>query len=828
MATYYLLDKKYDETFTINFLGLEEFEPGQKLVLEMPECVDGITEITSYIDNVEGETDSVYLKKFFQWKQGINGTMSDPIPIEEITKIEICPTKCIQFNLLYYRMDDGGPQPDITITLNNPSIGGIFKFTSNDGPFVIDLDDPIQIFNVGDTFKIFSIDSFEVISTARYGNAFGIKYRFTQDNGLSYTEWEPLTQENISTVQWDKLRFVNLQYMFEMNDGFTTPVKVYDVILYGDFQNVSANSLKLNFFGLKENCINLYYPGGEINDSMSGIGDGNGGMDPNTPLDCKGVDSTTCSKIEENSEYQLRMNWLTQGLKCYSNPDLGGQTPLEKMEEENSNQGGGFWNPYDFDKITKFHDFLAGTINDMLGFSIDYHRTDPDSNGIDSIVHEYQLHNIVAMETIKVLVPENQFPDNQVVINQFNLDLFDTFKINILKQEYKEAFGEQHRPGQEDILYFCQINRMYIVKHAQVHKDVMNAGIYYDVVLEKYEKRANVLNRVEESKSKIEALTKNTTIDELFGFEKDQDTEQIANKKQMKPKTMDFIRNSINPRIIYNKKEIYNGDIKIIESMYFLENISPDEDAVNYVTQDNNLLKSDNRSFVFWVNFPNLYDPNKAILQDVIDAYDIPDDTIYNFIDNMDADGQGYRIWYQNDAIWFMMNDYIEKIPITLMTNIWYAVVVDLDQRQRKFSTKVYRRNTAVEVILYNPKTYERMELNLDTDMVDIEYEMDVNGFRAVDNVEIESNEVQSIFIEIERYEHDMSEPYEFSHDEKLSIKGSRMYISNIRVMDDLVKGGDEQTILNELIIKDAQHVIVADNAEKKIQAENIYNKNWR
>ena len=825
---YYLLDKRYDETFTIAFIGIEEFgvrtaAPGvPDLTLEMSECVDGITDITSYVDTTVGETPTVYLKKLFQYKSGVNGNWSDPLPIEEITDLEICPTKCSQFKLLYFRIDDGGTDSSVTITLQNPAINGIFKFTSNDNPFVLDPDNPIQIFNVGDVFKIFSIDSFEVISTARYGNAFGIKYRFTQDDGLSWTEWEPLTTENISTVQWDKLRFVRLQYMFEMNEGYNTPVKIYDVILYGDFQNVSANSLKMNLFGLKENCINLYYPGAEIDESMSGINE------DYEPTGSKTMDSTTLSLIKEKSEYQLRMNWLTQGFKCYSNPDMGGQTPLEKMEEENANQGGGFWNPYDFGKIVDWYDFLAGTINDMLGFSIDYHRTDPDKNGIDSIIHEYQLHNIVDMKTIKVLVPENQFPENQVVINQFNLDLFDTFKINILKQEFKEAFGVQYRPGQEDILYFCQINRMYIVKHAQVHKDVMNAGIYYDVVLEKYEKRANILNRVEESKSKIEALTRNTTIDDLFGFEKDQDTLQIANKKQMKPKTFDFIRNSINSKMVYIKQPIYNGDIKIIESMYFLENIAPDEDAVNYVTQDNNLLKSDNRSFVVWVNFPNLYNPDKAISRDMIDAYDIPDNTIFNFVDNMDNAGNGYKIWYQNDALWFMLNDYIEKMPITLMTNIWYAVVVNLDQRQRKFSTKIYRRNTRVEVILYNPVTYEKLELDLDTDMVDIEYEMNINGFRAVDNQEITSTEVQSTFIEMDSYEHDMPEPYEFSHDEKISIKGSRMFLSNLRIMNDLIKDGDEQIILNELIVKDAQHVIVADNAEKKIQAENIFNKNWR
>ena len=96
---YYLLDKKYDETFTINFLGIEKFYPGNyvfdsgsTLTLEMPECVYGITEITSYTDITEGETESVYLKKFFQYKQGVNGEWSSLIPMEEITDIEICKT----------------------------------------------------------------------------------------------------------------------------------------------------------------------------------------------------------------------------------------------------------------------------------------------------------------------------------------------------------------------------------------------------------------------------------------------------------------------------------------------------------------------------------------------------------------------------------------------------------------------------------------------------------------------------------------------------------------------------------------------------------------
>lgn len=822
----YLLDKKYDETFSINFLGVEEFTFGNKLILDMPDCVDNLTDIIAYTDNVQGETDITYLKKYFKYKNDENSEWSIEMPIEEITTFEFCYKKCLKFKLIYYRIDDDGNiNDDVIISLTNPSISGDFEFTTNDDPFVLDVNNPIQIFNVADVFKIFSISDFEIISVAKYEGSFNVKYRYTQDNGLSFSDWEYLNKENITTVNWDKLRFVNIQYMFELVNGFTSPIKIYDVIIHGDFQNITANSAKINFFGLKENCLNLYYPGSEIDESMSGIG--NGGVDSTTPLDCKGLDSTTCTKISENSEYQMRMNWMTQGLRCYTNPDVGGTTPIEQLKAENV-ENGSFWNPYEFSKITEWHDFLAGTVNDVLGFTIDYHRTDPDGGGIDNVVHEYQLHNIVDMQTVKVLVPGNQFPDNQVIINQFNLDLFDTFKINILKKEFKKVFGVQFRPGQEDILYFCQTNRMYIVKHAQVHKDVMNAGIYYDIILEKYEQRANVVNRVAESKFKIESLTKNNTIDNLFGFNKDQDTKQITDKIQFKPKSMDFNRKAISPRIIYNKLPLYNGNIKIMESSYYLGNITNDEYAVKYNNVDNDFKKSDNRSFVMWVNFSNLFDVDNSISNDVINSYNIPKNDIYNLIDNTDENGNGYLIYYQNDKLWFKINDFIVEIPITFMTNIWYAVVINLNQRQRKFNAKIFRRNTAILITLFNKKSYEKIELDLDDDAVDIKYEIDTNEFVAINNEEIVSSEVSSKYIEMGSYDCDISETYEFSHDEDVRINGSEMSISNIRIFDNLINDGDEQFILNELIIKKTQNLIIVDNAEKQIKSENITNKSWR
>src|SRR5574343_336795 len=99
------------------------------------------------------------------------------------------------------------------------------------------------------------------------------------------------------------------------------------------------------------------------------------------------------------------------------------------------------------------------------------------------------------------------------------LDMMDTFKILILKDEFQRVFGIEKRPSQKDIIFFCQANRFYRVRHAQVHRDIMYMGIYYNVVLEKYEKLANEQNLSAASKNLIEPLTQNNTIDSLFGFE---------------------------------------------------------------------------------------------------------------------------------------------------------------------------------------------------------------------------------------------------------------------------------------------------------------------
>jgi hypothetical protein len=61
-------------------------------------------------------------------------------------------------------------------------------------------------------------------------------------------------------------------------------------------------------------------------------------------------------------------------------------------------------------------------------------------------MHEYQLYNVVCEGNIKVAVDGNNFPDSQIVMNQFDLSLFESMNVHITKKQFKEIFGPQRRP----------------------------------------------------------------------------------------------------------------------------------------------------------------------------------------------------------------------------------------------------------------------------------------------------------------------------------------------------------------------------------------------
>lgn len=784
----YILNLRYDGTASINFIGSAVLNSTNRtLVLKTEEPIIGISSFTGFSDNVVPNDNNI-LRKF---KYKLCENWSELIDISELSGITFNENCHFSLELYYFFVNEGNLSAP-AVTISNVAIETVYNIEKTSGVVTITENDKPIILEPTDIYKIFDLSDFQAsVGGLVDENDLDIKFRITQDGGYTFTKWTPLSKENLSVARKDinELRFAKVQYLITKNSSSSTPVVVYDIMLIGDFQNVSANYLKTNRYGLRQDCA--------------------------TKLSEANSSSTIGNNLANNGE--------TNGLSCYtSGSNSSTLSGLTSFNSDNS----GLWNPYkQSPEISNFYNFLANQTNSIFGWDVEYFKTDPDGNGIDTQIHEYGLFNVYKKATIKIIVPENQFPDNTIQLNVFNLDLFDTFEINILKDVFKAQFGIEERPATKDFLFFCITNRLYTVKHAQVFKDIMHTGIYYKVILEKYEERANILIRDNASKNTIETLTDNTTIDELFGFENKQDEQKIANKDQTYPKSFDKIRQSISSKVSIINEPIYNGEVDYIKYYYNFNKVI-DQKAVEYKNVDNNFLLSDNRNFISWFKFNSYFDDNTSVNKRIFDNYNIKNKN-YVLLDNYDETNNiGYRYFYNNKNINFILNNnsYVLETP-NLLTNIWYGVFINLDQRQRTLDMRIYKRLTDVYVVMFHPDSYQRLDI-ISTDITGITSAM-TDGFKPVANLEYGSTAVSEFNIIYQKTFSNI-EIQEFNHDVSIKLIGSDISYSNLRIFNDIIEEENINNILNQNIIKDAGKLIIADNANRKIYTNNIENKNFR
>lgn len=627
-----------------------------------------------------------------------------------------------------------------------------FKILANpyiderDSSFTLNSENSQVILKPPFLLKAFSIDDYDIdYSTNCNDDCLDIKYR-TSSNQRFWTDWFPLTKENIRSIKIDPLSFFYIEFLFTKTCEELCDINIYDVIIHGNYQNISDDYNKLNKFGLRSDC--------------------------NYGLTTNGTDDNVLGGNENENG---------------NGSDCG--VPVEWTSEETCQ---GSFNPYEYNKSISLYNKISSDISNIFGFDINYYRTDADSNGRDVFLHEYQLHNIVDKQTVKVLFPENKYPDNIVQFNQFDLTLFESFEIHITREEFHRKFGLGMRPAKYDILEICQLNRVYDVEHAQSYKDFMGGSVYYKVILKKHEDNKHINNG--EYDSDMKSLVENNSLDKLFKEEVDEDFEKIANNELQENLTEDrepnltmleeveslgedienliiedeeFVPN-IPDKPIHNKFEVYvrsidydiqNGS-NIISRNYYDLTSQTDNIAISYKTIDDCVPKGKNRAFSLWFN---------------IDNYKIGQ--VYNFIDNYNKiTKNGYRIDFIDGRIEILWGEELYDIDINIKLNLWYGIVINFNQRQEKLDYSIFKLKDQS-----NPTSTSSSSLELVQEEV----------FTLV--------------------------PQQIETDSVLNVKGSPMLWTNMRLFNDIIPSEKKELILNQYIVKDMHKIIVADNATKKV-----------
>jgi uncharacterized protein (TIGR02145 family) len=284
----------------------------------------------------------------------------------------------------------------------------------------------------------------------------------------------------------------------------------------------------------------------------------------------------------------------------------------------NTNQ----FNPYALTKSVKIYKQLVNIVNGIFGHEVTYFRTEPDARTTDVILMEYSLHNVVDKQTIKILVPDNEFPTEAHTYDIFGIEL-NEFEIHITAVEFETHFGVGNHPRNKDYMFIPIINKMYEINSIALADEFNRSHSYWRVKLVKYQDRGDVIKGDYEDDTDVLV----TGIEEIFG-ERIQD----EYKKNLKPEIFqtvvdthqDGIRTFVDRKLKITDYALKNRWTVVGKNHYNFSNMLLGNSAVVYEAKSE--VKSGNgAAFTSWFKpqFASNSVQNYRLIGDTDDTFKI-------------------------------------------------------------------------------------------------------------------------------------------------------------------------------------------------------------
>lgn len=245
------------------------------------------------------------------------------------------------------------------------------------------------------------------------------------------------------------------------------------------------------------------------------------------------------------------------------------------------------FNPYDVGSMSSIYNELSSVVNNTFGFLVRYFKTEPNTNTKDYILHEYSLKNVVDAQDLKVLVNDNQLPTNDFQVNTLMINYPETFEVHIVKSKFKELFGENAIPQENDYLWFQQanFNRVYEVSSVRNPDTYIYEASYWRVLLTPYQKRASVeygddelgqslldetnLLIIDEKKKKVE-------VEEVMeDFMEHRDKQQLTDPEYNQRTRSDAVKPGRGAGIKTVETVVYHRSVPVIKSYYDFSSAMP-------------------------------------------------------------------------------------------------------------------------------------------------------------------------------------------------------------------------------------------------------------
>jgi len=230
------------------------------------------------------------------------------------------------------------------------------------------------------------------------------------------------------------------------------------------------------------------------------------------------------------------------------------------------------WEPYKMNRAVRLYKDLNLMVNSLFGHETTYYRALPQGRSKDVFLMEYSLYEHDDGRCVKVVVPDNQFPDNKLNMGPFGVDFELPFEVQVDKDYFQKIFGDGSGPQKRDVLYFPRTNRIYEVSSSYLFRDFMNEPLYFKVTLIKWAPKPNV--EQSETLNTLEDYTASAA--SLFNDLIHEDEVKITNPQQFNVATTteDPVRFYLDPSQKISQENLLNYYTLVSEYNYPMDSLA--------------------------------------------------------------------------------------------------------------------------------------------------------------------------------------------------------------------------------------------------------------
>ena len=238
------------------------------------------------------------------------------------------------------------------------------------------------------------------------------------------------------------------------------------------------------------------------------------------------------------------------------------------------------FNPYaGLDCALLLQNQLANSVICMLGIPIYYFRVLPQKDTADYTFKEYIMHNVESVKQMKMMIPDGTMPSSKPQFSDLDFDWEVDWDVELSKQQFAQAFGDNAFPKQRDFIYVPMMKRMWEVNSAY---DEKNEGLLWrpttwKLGLIKWNEKTNVEQG--DFDDYIDKLVVNTYDNVFAELEENEQTRTTATAQIEKPlyaaNNLDnvFLQDSIRKQMTKNlikiaEKQYNNGSIIVAKNIY--------------------------------------------------------------------------------------------------------------------------------------------------------------------------------------------------------------------------------------------------------------------